>query len=152
MEALIEALGPDVDFVNGYKISRNDPFHRVVIGRLYHWFVKLAFGLRLRDVDCDFRLMRRAVFEKVHLTRSSGVICIELMKKVQDQGFRIAEVPVHHYHRSYGKSQFFNVPRVGRTLLDLGRLWVELVAQKRHLGPQPGGRDGPDDSGKDARS
>ena len=152
MEALIEALGPDVDFVNGYKISRNDPFHRVVIGRLYHWFVKLAFGLRLRDVDCDFRLMRRAVFEKVHLTRSSGVICVELMKKVQDQGFRIAEVPVHHYHRSYGKSQFFNVPRVGRTLLDLGRLWVELVVQKRHLGPQPEGRDGPDDSGKDARS
>ncbi len=152
MEALIEALGPDVDFVNGYKISRNDPFHRVVIGRLYHWFVKLAFGLRLRDVDCDFRLMRRAVFERVHLTRSSGVICVELMKKVQDQGFRIAEVPVHHYHRSYGKSQFFNVPRVGRTLLDLGRLWVELVVQKRHLGPQPEGRDGPDDFGKDARS
>jgi glycosyltransferase involved in cell wall biosynthesis len=152
MEALIEALGPDVDFVNGYKISRNDPFHRVVIGRLYHWFVKLAFGLRLRDVDCDFRLMRRAVFEKVHLTRSSGVICVELMKKVQDQGFRIAEVPVHHYHRSFGKSQFFNVPRVGRTLLDLGRLWVELVVQKRHLGPQPEGPDGPDDSGKDARS
>lgn len=152
MEALIEALGPDVDFVNGYKISRNDPFHRVVIGRLYHWFVKLAFGLRLRDVDCDFRLMRRAVFDKVHLTRSSGVICVELMKKVQDQGFRIAEVPVHHYHRSYGKSQFFNVPRVGRTLLDLGRLWVELVVQKRHLGPQPEGRDGPDGSGRDARS
>ena len=38
------ALAPEVDFVNGYKISRNDPLHRVVIGRIYHWFVKLAFG------------------------------------------------------------------------------------------------------------
>ncbi len=130
---LFEALGPDVDFVNGYKIGRSDPFHRIVIGRVYHWFVRTVFGLRLRDVDCDFRLMRREIFRKVHLTRSSGVICVELMKKVQDHGFRIAQVPVHHFHRSYGKSQFFNVPRVGRTLLDLMRLWLELVVRKEHL-------------------
>ena len=133
MARLFAALSPDVDFVNGYKISRNDPLHRVVIGRVYHWFVKLAFGLRLRDVDCDFRLMRRKVFEKVRLTRSSGVICVELMKKVQDHGFRIAEVPVHHFHRSYGKSQFFNAPRVARTLADLARLWWELAVLRLHL-------------------
>ncbi len=86
-------------------------------------------------MDCDFRLMRRGVFEKVHLTRSSGVICVELMKKVQDHGFRIAEVPVHHFHRSYGKSQFFNFPRVARTLADLARLWWELVVRRDHLKP-----------------
>jgi len=129
------AFSPGVDFVNGYKISRNDPLHRIVVGRVYHWFVKLAFGLRLRDVDCDFRLMRKSVFERVRLTRSSGVICVELMKKVQDAGYRIAEVPVHHFHRSYGKSQFFNVPRVGRTLVDLARLWLDLVVRKRHQAP-----------------
>lgn len=127
---LYQALAPGVDFVNGYKIGRSDPLHRIVIGRVYHWFVKLAFGLRLRDVDCDFRLMRRAIFDKVALTRSSGVICVELMKRVQDQGFRLAEVPVHHYHRSYGKSQFFNFARVGKTLLDLARLWWELVVKR----------------------
>ena len=135
MKALLLAFSDDVDFVNGYKISRHDPFHRVVIGRVYHWFVKLAFGLRLRDVDCDFRLMRRSVFDKVRLTRSSGVICVELMKKVQDHGFRLAEVPVHHFHRSYGKSQFFNFPRVARTLLDLTKLWFELVVRREHLRP-----------------
>ena len=130
---LYPALTPEVDFVNGYKIGRSDPLHRILIGRAYHWFVRTIFGLRLRDVDCDFRLMRRAVFDKVTLTRSSGVICVELMKKVQDHGFRIAQVPVHHFHRSYGRSQFFNVRRVGRTLLDLLRLWTELVWRKEHL-------------------
>lgn len=135
LAALWQAFSPELDFVNGYKISRNDPLHRVVIGRLYHWFVKLAFGLRLRDVDCDFRLMRRSVFDKVRLTSSSGIICVELMKKVQDHGYRIAEVPVHHFHRSYGKSQFFNIPRVARTLLDLARLWLELVVRREHLSP-----------------
>jgi glycosyltransferase involved in cell wall biosynthesis len=132
---LYQAFVGDVDFVNGYKITRHDPLHRKLIGRAYHWFVKLAFGLRLRDVDCDFRLMRRSVFDKVTLTRSSGVICVELMKKVQDHGYRIAEVPVHHFHRSYGKSQFFNVARVARTLFDLFRLWVELRVRKLHLKP-----------------
>ena len=138
MARLWEALSPGVDVVNGYKISRNDPLHRVVIGRVYHWFVKIAFGLRLRDVDCDFRLLRRGVFGKVRLTRSSGVICVELMKKVQDHGYRVAEVPVHHFHRSYGKSQFFNVPRVARTLADLARLWWELVMLRLHLKPGTG--------------
>ena len=133
LKKLYEAFSPSVDFVNGYKIGRSDPLHRIVIGRVYHWFVRTVFGLKLRDVDCDFRLMRRAVFQKVVLTRSSGVICVELMKKVQDHGFRIAQVPVHHFHRTYGKSQFFNFPRVARTLADLTRLWWELVVRKEHL-------------------
>jgi glycosyltransferase involved in cell wall biosynthesis len=135
LKRLYEAFSDDVDFVNGYKIGRSDPAHRILIGRIYHWFVRTMFRLRLRDVDCDFRLMRRSVFEKVVLTRSSGVICVELMKKVQDHGFRIAQVPVHHYHRTYGKSQFFNFPRVARTLVDLTRLWWELVVRKEHLQP-----------------
>ena len=133
LTSLWAAFGPGVDFVNGFKLGRSDPFHRVVIGRVYHWFVKLAFGLRIRDVDCDFRLMRRSVFDRVELTRSSGVICVELMKKVQDHGFRIGQVGVHHFHRSYGKSQFFNFPRVARTLLDLMKLWLELVVRREHL-------------------
>jgi glycosyltransferase involved in cell wall biosynthesis len=134
---LHEALTPEVDFVNGYKIGRSDPLHRKVIGKAYHLFVRTMFGLRLRDVDCDFRLMRRDVFRKVTLTRSSGVICVELMKKVQDHGFRIAQVPVHHFHRTYGKSQFFNFPRVARTLVDLTRLWLDLVVRKQHLAAAP---------------
>jgi glycosyltransferase involved in cell wall biosynthesis len=152
MVKLFQALGPEVDFVNGYKIGRSDPLHRIVIGRLYHTFVRAIFSLRLRDVDCDFRLMRRQVFDKVALTRSSGVICVELMKKVQDHGFRIAEVPVHHFHRSYGRSQFFNFRRVGRTLLDLVRLWLELVVRKEHLSSAPGSvSDAPARSGGDRR-
>jgi hypothetical protein len=67
------------------------------------------------------------------------VICVELMKKVQDHGFVISQVPVHHYHRTYGKSQFFNVRRVVRTLWDLTLLWRELVVRKEHLREAPQG-------------
>jgi glycosyltransferase involved in cell wall biosynthesis len=133
MESLFAVWGEGSDFVNGVKMGRSDPFHRAIIGRIYHWFVRMAFGLDLKDVDCDFRLFRRAIFDRVELTKDSGVICVELMKKVQDHGFRIQQVPVHHYHRVYGRSQFFNFPRVARTLLDLARLWNDLVIRKIHL-------------------
>ncbi len=119
----------EVDVVNGYKISRSDPLHRIIIGRLYHHTVKRLFGLRLRDVDCDFRLVRRAVFDTVRLQENSGVICLEMMKKIQDAGFRIVEAPVHHFHRAAGQSQFFNFRRIGRTLVDVGRLWLTLVVR-----------------------
>ncbi len=132
MTVLWEAMRPGVDLVNGYKISRSDPIHRIVIGRVYHHTVKLLFGLRVRDVDCDFRLMRRSIFDRVHLEKNSGVICLEMMKKIQDAGFHIAEVPVRHYHRTHGTSQFFNVRRIVRTALDVGRLWFDLVVRGRH--------------------
>ena len=137
IKELYAAWGDEVDFVNGYKIGRSDPLHRIIIGRLYHWTVRLAFGLRLRDVDCDFRLFRRSIFDTVEMTKSSGVICVELMKTVQDAGFRIRQVPVHHFHRAYGKSQFFNFGRVARTLLDLTRMWFDLVVRKTHMRAAP---------------
>ena len=132
LAVLWERLSADADMVNGYKISRSDPLHRVVIGRIYHHIVKTLFGLTVRDVDCDFRLMRRTIFERINLEKNSGVICLEMMKKITDAGFRIAEVPVHHYHRAFGKSQFFNFRRIAKTAVDVMRLWFALVILRQH--------------------
>ncbi|MCI0396266.1 MAG: glycosyltransferase family 2 protein [Chloroflexi bacterium] len=133
LKNLVALVNDHIDFVNGWKIERNDPLHRIVIGRIYQYVIKILFRLKLKDVDCDFRLMRRTVFDKVQLHEDSGVICVELMKKVQDNGFALAETPVHHYHRAYGKSQFFNFRRLFRVALDLIRLWWRFVVQKQHL-------------------
>ena len=133
LAVLWNAMTPDVDLVNGYKISRSDPLHRIIIGRVYHYIVSALFGLTLRDVDCDFRLMRRRIFERINLEKTSGIICVEMMKKIQDGRFRVVEVPVHHYHRAYGKSQFFNYRRLLRTGRDLLILWYALVVRRDHL-------------------
>lgn len=135
---LLPAMKDGVALVNGYKIERSDPLHRIIIGRIYQWGVKSLFGLRLKDVDCDFRLIHRSVFDKVKLVSNSGVICVELMRRVQSAGFQMAEVPVHHYHRAYGKSQFFNFPRIYRTLKGLLGLWWELVLLPRFRKGQDG--------------
>lgn len=132
MALLWEKMTDGVDWVNGWKISRSDPMHRIIIGRIYHHMVKILFGLKVRDVDCDFRLMRRRIFDVVTLEKDSGVICLEMMKKFQDAGFTVAEHPVHHFHRAYGKSQFFNFPRIYRTAIDVMKLWWQLVIRREH--------------------
>ena len=130
---LLPALGADIDIVNGWKIDRNDPIHRIIIGRMYHHIVKTLFNFKLRDVDCDFRLIRRDVFDTIDLESDSGTICLEMVKKLQDANFRFAEVPVHHFHRAYGKSQFFNFPRLWRTGIQLTQLWWKLMVKRDHL-------------------
>lgn len=130
---LVEGLKQGVDVVNGYKIARNDPLERKIIGRVYHHLVKLAFGFKLSDVDCDFRLIRRSIFDRVQLESDSGTICLEMVKKFQDAGYVFAEVPVSHFHRQYGVSQFFNWRRLWRTFVQLTQLWWKLVVRKEHL-------------------
>jgi glycosyltransferase involved in cell wall biosynthesis len=130
---LARAAEDGVDVAQGYKIKRHDPFHRIVIGWLYQYFVKLVFNLSIRDVDCDFRLMRRAIFDRVKLESTTGTITFEMVKKIQDAGYRIVEVPVHHWYRQYGLSQFFNFPRVFRTLVALIGWWWRLVVLREHM-------------------
>ena len=120
---LAASMGEGVDVVNGYKVNRADPWFRRLVGFGYNLASRRLFGLKVRDVDCDYRLLRRAVLDQVKLESDTGVICVEMMKKIQDAGFRVVEVPVHHFPRLYGQSQFFTVPHVARSAVALARFW-----------------------------
>jgi glycosyltransferase involved in cell wall biosynthesis len=133
IKLLLEKRKRSVDIINGYKIKRSDPWFRKVTGRTYHFFVKTLFNVPIRDTDCDFRLMKRTIFDKVKLESNSGLICAEMVKKIADYGFRFQEVPVTHYWRTSGKSEFFNFKRVSRVVFGLLILWYKLVIKKEHL-------------------
>ncbi len=127
---LYEKMDKDVDIVNGYKIKRADVWYRALIGRIYHWTMKIMFGFKIRDVDCDFRLIRREPLQKIDLEHKSGVICVEMITKMHQAGFRFVEVGVHHYPRVYGYSQFFNFKRIFQVFLNLFKLWWKIYGQK----------------------
>ncbi|HEX7521382.1 MAG TPA: glycosyltransferase family 2 protein [Acidimicrobiia bacterium] len=129
---LVEYAGENVDVVQGYKISRADGPVRRVVGRVYHRFVAFMFGLHIRDTDCDFRLIRRDVLDRVQLTHTTGVICVEMVRKLQDVEARFVEVGVHHYARVHGSSQFFRPSNVLLTLRDLIGMWIQLVVRDRY--------------------
>ncbi len=128
---LLAALTPNVGLVNGYKLERHDPWHRIVIGKVYNQFARLLFRIRLRDIDCDFRLIRRELLQSLKLTSTSGTICVELVRKIELSGCGVAEVGVHHYSRLHGRSQFFRLQSLANTLAQLLRLYLKLVILRR---------------------
>ena len=127
---LMPEMKPGIDIVNGYKISRSDPLTCVIRPRMYHHFVRLLFGFKLRDVDCDFRLIRRSVFDVIDLESPDGTICLELVKKLQDAGYPLRRSAGASLSSTYGKSQFFNFRRLRRIPPQLARLWWKLVVRR----------------------
>jgi glycosyltransferase involved in cell wall biosynthesis len=130
---------PGVDVVNGYKISRSDTIDRRLIGWCYKHVARMLFRLPIRDVDCDFRLLRRSAIHHIELSSTTGAICVELVRKLHAAGHVFAEVPVHHYPRRHGRSQFFTLSRVARTAVDLCHLWVRLVLIRARVTNTAGG-------------
>ena len=124
---LLELVGPATGLVNGYKLERHDPAHRVWIGSVYNFCARLLFRVRIRDIDCDYRLIRRALLEKIRLTSTSGAICVELVRKLELSGCEVMEAGVHHHPRLHGRSQFFRIRSLADTLFQLLRLWLRVV-------------------------
>jgi glycosyltransferase involved in cell wall biosynthesis len=126
LKSLVALMTDDVDVVNGYKIKRSDSRRRIVLGAIYQFMARWMFRLPIRDVDCDFRLMRREAIQSIKLTSTSGVVCTEMIYKLHAAGYNFTETPVHHYPRLYGQSQFFTLRRVIRTGYDFFKLWLKL--------------------------
>jgi glycosyltransferase involved in cell wall biosynthesis len=136
---LIPLMVDGVEIVNGYKIKRSDSKRRVILGEMYKFMARLFFRLPIRDVDCDFRLMRRRAIQSIDLVSSSGVVCTEMVYKLRVSGYRFVEVPVKHYPRKHGQSQFFTFSRVANTAFDFLALWLKLVILRRHANRFKGG-------------
>ena len=128
---LLALMADGVGLVNGYKLERNDPRHRIWIGNVYNRFARMLFRIRIRDIDCDFRLIRRKLLHNIGLISTSGTICVELVRKLELSGCGVAEVGVRHYPRLHGRSQFFRLRSLLKTLFQLLRLFVDLVILRR---------------------
>lgn len=128
LEQLWKEWRPGIDLVNGYKLNRADGWLRRIIGATYSWAVRRVFQISIRDVDCDFRLIRRSAVARIQLRSDSGSICVELVRKLQNLGCHFAEVGVHHYPRKHGRSRFFRLRPVIETLYQLFVLYTALSA------------------------
>lgn len=109
---LLKNSNPYIDVVNGYKLGRSDNFVRKILGKFYNFSLHIFYPIPIRDIDCDFRLIRRSKINNIMLNSSGGSVCLELILKLQKNGARFAEVGVHHYKRKYGYSHFFNLKNI----------------------------------------
>lgn len=125
----------DNDLVIGFRIKRQDPIHRILFAKGWGLSLFTFFGLRLKDVDCGFKMVKRRVLEKIPKLESQrgAMINAELAIKTKKYGFRLAQVGVNHYPRKMGKPTGANIMVIFKSFSDLIRLWWKLKDQKIHF-------------------
>jgi glycosyltransferase involved in cell wall biosynthesis len=119
-------LTPDADFLLGWRIGRQDPLHRRINAAAWNWLVRRAFDLRVRDVDCAFKLIRHEVVAGMPLTSSGAMISTELLVRAQANGARVSELGVRHRPRVAGDQSGANPRVVLRAFRELRALRDEL--------------------------
>jgi glycosyltransferase involved in cell wall biosynthesis len=130
-----------VDAVIGWRIKRRDPPHRILIAKTYNAIVSLAFGLRVRDIDCAMKVFRREVFEGLRLDADGPFLSAEMLIKLRARGVRMAQVGVHHYPRAAGTNTGASFRKILRTFRDIGRLRWALWFNREATLADPSARD-----------
>ncbi len=100
--ALLLPWRRQADLVLGYRLRRADPLHRRLYALLYKLLIRVVLGLRVRDLDCAFKLLPRRVLAALSLHSNGALISAELLFKAKRAGFTWVEVGVHHYPRTAG--------------------------------------------------
>lgn len=122
---LLAKLGEGADLVSGFKSDRKDPWTKRVPSKLFNAVVRACLGIALHDVHCGFKAYRSETLQNLHLY---GEIHRFIPVLVVDLGYRIAEVPVRHHPRKFGRSKY-GLSRLMRGFFNL----LTVLAITRYL-------------------
>ena len=120
----------DADLVVGYRVGRSDPWHRRLFGHGWSWLVNLLFGYTARDIDCAFKLFKRAVIDTIRVESGGATFSAEFLVRAKQAGFRIVEEPVSHYPRVAGSQTGARPDVIMRAFRELFRLRWRMWKQE----------------------
>lgn len=133
---LLAARSGAADLITGWRQRRADPWHRSVVSHTFNILVRLLYGIRYRDVDCGFKLMRRDVLvASAPLLARSALLNTEIYFKTKRSGMTVAQVGLTHHPRLAGVRSGGRLLPILRAIRELVLLRVELA---RRWSP-PGG-------------
>ncbi len=124
-------LLPGYDGVIGFRLNRQDPWTRKLNAWAWNRLVRLLLGLKVKDIDCAFKLFNRKVFEGMELESSGAMISTEMLVKIKDRGFKLKEVGVLHSPRLAGKQTGAKLKVILRAFRELFRFYKEFKEKKR---------------------
>ncbi len=121
MPPLLE-LTADYDIVSCYRLDRKDPVVRRINGWCWTKLVCLLFGLKIRDIDCAFKLYRRKIFDNIELSSTGALIDTEILARATRKGYSITQKGVRHYPRKAGEQTGANLRVILRAFKELLQL------------------------------
>lgn len=134
----------DFDIVAGRREPRRDPWGRRALAAVWGALVRRLFDVRVRDIDCAFKVFRRHVLEAIPIASVGAFVNTEILVRATQAGFRIHQVPVSHRRRRFGRQTGARPRVILRALVELATLYREL---RRPLGSPALAEDGPSVSG-----
>jgi glycosyltransferase involved in cell wall biosynthesis len=126
---LLAKLDEGYDVVSGWKRERHDPWHRVLLSRMFNWLVRRMTGVMLHDHNCGLKAFRRDVILEIRLY---GELHRFVPVLAAAKGFRVTEIVVNHRPRKHGRSKY-GMSRVVKAFLDL--LTVKFIVGYGHRPP-----------------
>lgn len=115
------------DVVVGYRIKRADKKTRVIVGHMWTFLMGILLGVKLKDIDCGFKIIKSEVIDAIPKLESNGAtISAELLAKAKKKGFKIKEVGLVHKPRQYGKATGGNPIHIFRAFYDLAMILPKI--------------------------
>lgn len=114
------------EIVTGYRAKRQDPPHRLINAWGWRTLVRMVLGVKVRDIDCAFKIFQRSVFDRVQIRSVGAMVNTEILAQANSFGMRIHEVKVTHYPRRAGKPSGANLKVIAKAFKELFRLWGQL--------------------------
>lgn len=114
------------EIVTGYRAKRQDPPHRLINAWGWRTLVRMVLGVKVRDIDCAFKIFQRSVFDRVQIRSVGAMVNTEILAQANSFGMRIHEVKVSHFPRRAGKSSGANLRVIAKAFKELFRLWGQL--------------------------
>lgn len=117
----------EADVILGYRLNRADPFKRRVFTWGWKTLALVLLGLNVRDYSCGFKLIKKDVIEDISPIESEEKVTqIEMLIKAKKNGYKFAEVGVHHYPRTAGVPTGAKLSVVWKSFTDMLKLWQTL--------------------------
>ncbi|NTV02397.1 MAG: glycosyltransferase family 2 protein [Chlorobiaceae bacterium] len=102
-KAMVSKLQEGYDMVSGWKQERKDPLSKTLPSKLFNWTTRIFSGIPLHDFNCGLKAYRRELVASLDLR---GEMHRYIPVLAQWNGYRVAEIPVRHHPRKFGKSKF----------------------------------------------
>jgi len=123
-------LMQEYDIVSGYRLNRQDGLVRVLGGWVWTRLNCLVFSLNVRDMDCAFKLYKRAIFDTIKMESTGALIDTEILARAAKKGYRITQKGVHHFPRTTGRQTGASPKVVLRALRELLRLRRRILGDE----------------------
>lgn len=114
------------DIVSCYRLDRKDPIVRKINAWCWTKLVCLLFRLKIRDIDCAFKLYKREIFDNIELSSTGALIDTEVLARATRKGYSITQVGVHHYPRTAGEQSGANLAVILRAFKELFKLHKKI--------------------------